>query len=114
MTEMDNTQLIGQAQSYQQQMQAYMMQKESLSIQLIEINKAIEDIEKSKEKDIYRISGPVLIKTQMADAKKDLKEKHDLIKLRLSQIEKKEKGIKDKIDDLRDKLTKPSGSGGAG
>jgi prefoldin beta subunit len=113
--EMDNTRLIGQAQAYQQQMQAYMMQKEQLSIQLMEINKAMEDLEKTKEAEVYRISGPVLIKTKKADATKDLKEKQDLIKMRLSQIEKKEKGIKDKVDDLREKLTKPAaGGGGAG
>ena len=114
MAGLDNTQLIGQAQAYQQQMQAYIMQKEQLSIQLMEINKAVEDLEKTKEADIYRISGPVLIKTKKADAKKDLKEKQDMIKLRLSQIEKREKGIKDKIDELKERLTKPAAAGGAG
>ena len=114
MAGLDNTQLIGQAQAYQQQMQAYIMQKEQLSIQLMEINKAVEDLEKTKEADIYRISGPVLIKTKKADAKKDLKEKQDMIKLRLSQIEKREKGIKDKIDELKERLTKPAATGGAG
>jgi prefoldin beta subunit len=114
MAGIDNTQLIGQAQAYQQQMQAYMVQKESLNMQLMEIKKAVEDLDKTKETEIYRISGPVLIKTTKADAKKDLKDKQDLISMRLSQIEKKEKGIKEKVDDLRDKLTKPSAAGGAG
>ena len=113
----EQTKILGQAQSYQQQMQAFVMQKETLNIQLMEITKAVDDLEKSKEaSEIFRISGPILIKTKKADALKDLKEKQDLIKLRLSSIEKKERGIKEKIDDLREKLTqsKPSGSTGAG
>ena len=114
MAGLENTQLIGQAQAYQQQMQAYLMQKEQLNIQLLEINKAVEDLEKTKEAEIYRISGPVLIKTKKAEATKDLNEKKDLIKLRLAQIEKKEKGIREKIDDLKEKLTKPAAAGGAG
>lgn len=113
-TALDGTHLIGQAQAYQQQMQAYLMQNEQLNMQLLEINKAIEDIENTKETDIYRISGPVLIKTEKATATKDLKEKQDMIKMRITQIEKREKGIKDKIEDLRDKITKPAAIGGAG
>ena len=114
MTALDNTQLIGQAQAYQQQMQAYIMQKEQLSIQLMEINKAADDLDKTKETDVYRISGPVLIKTKKADAAKDLKDKQEMIKLRLAQIEKREKGIKDKIEELKEQLTKPAAAGGAG
>ena len=114
MNESIQNQLIGQAQAFQQQMQAYMVQKEQLTIQLMEITKAVEDLEKSKEPDVFRISGPVLIKTKVTDAKKDLKEKQDLIKLRLSSIEKKEKSIKEKVDALREKLSPPSSSGGAG
>jgi prefoldin beta subunit len=115
MEKSEQAHLIGQAQTFQQQMQGYMLQKEQLSIQLMEINKAIEDLEESKETELYRISGPVLIKTKKADAKKDLKEKQDLIKLRLASIEKKEKGIKEKVDLLREKLTKGSpGEAGGG
>ena len=101
--------LIGQAQAYQQQMQSFMVQKETLNMQLMEISKAIEDLEKSKETDVYRISGPVLIKTSKADAKKDLKDKQDLIKTRLGAIDKSEKKIKDKIEDIREKLTDVAG-----
>ena len=111
---LDNTQIIGQAQAYQQQMQAYIIQKEQLSIQLMEINKAVEDLEKTKETEIYRISGPILIKTKKAAATKELKEKQELIKLRLAQIEKKEKGINEKIDELKKRLAKPGVAGGAG
>ena len=103
-------QLLGQANAYQQQIQSFMVQKESLNMQLMEINKAVEDLEKSKETEVYKISGPVLIKTKKADAKKDLKDKQDLIKMRLESIEKNEKRIKDKIEELRGKLSESTGS----
>ena len=51
----------------------------------------------------------MLIKTSKADAKKDLKDKQDLIKTRLGAIDKSEKKIKDKIEDIREKLTDVAG-----
>ncbi len=104
----DIQQLISQAQLYQQQMQNIMVQKESLNIQLIEISKALEELEKSHaDNDVYRIAGPILIKSGKTEVKKDLKEKEDVIRMRLKTIETGEKRVKDKIEEIRDKMSDP-------
>ena len=99
-------QLLNQAQLYQQQMQSIMVQKESLNMQLLEINNALDEIEKTKEKDLYKVSGPLLIKSAKEEIKKDLAEKKELIDLKLKTLEKSESKIKTKIDELRERLTK--------
>jgi prefoldin beta subunit len=100
-------QLLNQAQLYQQQMQNIFAQKEALNVQLIEIGKALEELEKTKEGEVYKIAGPILIKSKKADAKKDLKEKESAIRMRLKIMEGGEKRIREKIEDLRDKLSGP-------
>ena len=99
-------QAILQAQSYQQQLQVVATQREALNLQLIETGKALEELSKPSKEDVYKIVGPVLIKTKRADAKKDLQSKQDLIKLRMKTLEKSETMLKEKIEGLREKLTK--------
>jgi len=99
-------QLAGQAQLYQQQMQGIAMQKEALNMQVQEINGALDDLEKTKEKTVYKASGPLLIKSSKEDVVKDLGEKKDLIDSRFKLLERSETKIKAKIDELREKITK--------
>ena len=102
----ETKQLLGHAQMYQQQIQTVLAQKEALKLQLAEIEKALEELEKTGERDVYKLAGPVLIKTKLAEVKKDLHEKKKLINLRLKTLEDSERKIKEKLDELRKKLAK--------
>lgn len=102
-------QLLGHAQMYQQQIQTVLAQKEALNLQLAEIKKALEELDKTKETSVYKLAGPVLIKTSITDVKKDLQEKEKLIALRLKTLGSSEDQIKKKLDELREKLTKSEG-----
>lgn len=100
--------LLEQAQVYQQQIQGVITQKETLKMQVMEIDKALEELGKSKETEVYKLSGPVLIKTKKSDAEKDLKEKKETVDLRVKSLEKSEARLKEKIEELRKKLTESS------
>ena len=102
----DAQNLLMEAQSYQQQLQIAAGQKEALNMQLVEITKALEELNKPGSGDIYKISGPILIKTNGAAAKKDLESKKELSMLRLKTVEKSEQNIREKLEELRDKLGK--------
>ncbi len=99
-------QLLGQAQLYQQQMQSILNQKELISMQVMEIDKALEALETTKEKDVFKISGPILIKTGKAEVKKELKEKKEAISLRIKSLEKGENRMKAQMEELRARLSK--------
>ena len=107
----DNTkdvqQLLNQAQLYQQQMHNVMQQKEALNVQLIEISKALEELEKNKNEEVFRIAGPILVKSNSTDVKKDLGKKEAAIKNQLKTIEAGEKRIREKIEDIRDRMSRP-------
>jgi prefoldin beta subunit len=100
-------QLLGQAQVYQQQMQSIMAQKETLKIQQMEIKKALEEITKAAASEhVYKASGPILIKSTKEDVKKELSEKDEFITTRLQTLDRSEKKVKEKIEELREKLSK--------
>lgn len=99
-------QLLGQAQVFQQQMQAISMQKENLNMQSIEIINALDELEKAKTGDVFKIAGPILINTSKEETSKDLKERKELIGIKIKTLEKSEKKIKNKLDELKEKLAK--------
>lgn len=105
----DAQQLLGQAQLYQQQLQGIMAQKEVLTMQLSEIDKALEALEATKEKEVFKIAGPVLIKEGKAGVKTELKEKRDAISLRAKGLEKTEKKLKTQLEGFRAKLSESMG-----
>ncbi|MBI4163359.1 MAG: prefoldin subunit beta [Candidatus Aenigmarchaeota archaeon] len=100
-------QLIGQAQAYQQQLQNVVAQKEAFNMQLMEIKRAVEELENVKE-DVYKVAGPILVKSDPKAVKKELEEKVELIDLRLKTLEKGEEKLKKQIEDLKLKLSKIS------
>ncbi|HJW97375.1 MAG TPA: prefoldin subunit beta [archaeon] len=99
-------QLLGQAQVYQQQMQSILAQKETLKMQQLELKKALEEMEKSHEASVYKASGPILIKSLREDVKKELSERDEFITTRLQTFERSEKKVREKIEELREKLNK--------
>ena len=103
---MNQEEMLNSAAVYQQQLQGVMVQREATGMQILEIKKALEELEKSTEqKDVYRIAGPILLKTPKDEVLKDLKEKEEALGVRLKAIEKEEKRIKIKIDEIKEQLT---------
>ncbi len=104
MTTKEFEQLANQAQIYQQQMQNVITQKAALTMEKNELKKATEEIKKNKGESVYKIAGPILVKADVADVNKDLKDRLELIDLKVKSIEKQEGMIKEKLEYLRTKL----------
>ncbi len=96
-------QLLAQYQSYQQQLQLAMYQKDTLSLQLIEIKNALEELEKS-EGDVYKIVGPVLVKTDREKTISELKEKIEELEVKIKSYEKQIEKLKEKMKEKEEKL----------
>ncbi|MBI2085453.1 MAG: prefoldin subunit beta [Candidatus Aenigmarchaeota archaeon] len=96
--------MIMQFQAYQQQSQMIIGQKDATKAQLMEIDKTLEELEKTGEKEIYKSVGPILIKTNREGIKKDLSEKKEMLELRLKTMDSEDKKTKEKIKDLQEKI----------
>jgi len=97
-------QILVQAQAFQQQMQSILGQKENLKIQQLEIKRALEEIGKTTEQHVYKAVGAIIIKSSKDEVKKELDDRNDFITTRLQTLERSEKKVKEKIDELREKL----------
>jgi prefoldin beta subunit len=97
-------QVLMELQTFQQQMQTVLMQKESLSIQNMEIEKALEELGKSEHDDVYKAVGPILIKSTKKDLTKELNEKKETIDLRIKSLQKQETRLKDKLKESQERF----------
>lgn len=100
----ETQQMLIELQTFQQQMQTVMMQKESLNIQDMEIGKALEELKNATTEDVYKAVGPILIKSTKKDLDKELTEKKESIDLRLKSLQKQEDRIKDKLKEVQGKF----------
>jgi len=58
----------------------------------------------SKEKDAYKITGPIMIKKSSEDLKNELKERKENFNLRIKTLEKAENRITNSLKEMEPKL----------
>jgi prefoldin beta subunit len=100
----ETKQMILEFQAYQQQLQSVAMQRESMKLQDLEIDKAVEELEKSGEKTAFKITGSVMVSKPVADIVTDLKETKEAISIRMRSYEKTETKITDRLKEIQEKL----------
>ncbi len=103
----DTEEKIRQMQILEQTLQGVLVQKQSFQSQEMEIDSALEELEKSKES--YKIVGNIMVKTEVEELKKDLKSKKELLNLRIKNLEKQENQIKESATKLQSDLLKELG-----
>jgi len=104
MNEEEAKELIGQLQSLQQQMQTVVFQKESLKLQDMEIHKAMEELDKTKDTTAYKITGQIMVSKPIEELKKELSETSEDVHVKLKSLEKSEEKINNKLKELQTKL----------
>ena len=96
---------LNQLQQVQQQAQSIAMQKQTLTLQINESKKALDELSKTADdQDVYKTAGPLLIKTTKTDSEADLKDSIEMLEIRQKTIEKQEKRITGKLEELQKNL----------
>lgn len=86
------------------QLQNFLIQRQSLQVEINEIENALSEIKKSDE-EVYKIISGIMIKAEKRVLEKELKEKKELIELKISSIEKQEKIVEKNLSDLTKKIS---------
>jgi len=97
----------------EKQLEVILIQKHQLQIQTNEIRHALEELKKSSG-DVYRSVGSVMIHTTKEAAESDLKERNELIDVRLNAINKQEEKLRTTVMDAQKKLQERMKSYGKG
>ena len=106
MDEQQTREMVGQFQQYQQQLQAILIQKETMQLQLMEINKALEELESTKNDKAYKITGQIMVIKPVEDLKKELTETKEAIEVRINSLGKTEEKVTGKLKELETELRK--------
>lgn len=98
--------MVARFQMLQQQLQNTMLQKETLSINKMEIERAMEELGKTAEKTAYKITGNIMVSKPVTELKKDLENTQEAIDIRIKGLEKTEKRLTEQLRELQKKLEK--------
>jgi len=90
-------------QQYQQQLQVFSMQKQSLQSQLMEFENSIEELNNSTKEEVYKIVGTIMIKKDKIELLSELNESKEKTDLRMSVINKQIDKISKKIKEIQGK-----------
>jgi len=93
---------IHQLQIAEQGMQQLLMQKQTFQTQLMEIESAQEEMKNSDA--VYKVVGNLMLKSKKEEVEKELKEKNEIISLRLKNIERQEEAAQEKVKKIREEL----------
>ncbi len=104
---------IAQLQLMEQNMQNIIIQKQVFQTQMFEIDNALKELEKTKE-ETYKIVGPIMVATNKKDLTEDLKSKKEIIELRIKNLEKQEKKIKEEATQIQSEVMKKLKQKGGG
>jgi len=96
---------IRELQILEQNLQAIIAQKQNFQIELSEIENTLGELVKSG-KDVYKIFGSIMMKSDNEGIKKELKEKQELISLRVKSLESQEKSFSENAGEIRKKVLK--------
>ena len=89
----------------QQNLQAVMIQKQQVEMELSETEKALQELAKASDSEsIYKFAGNLLIKVAKPDIVKELTEKKELANTRKMVLAKQESRFKESIKDLQTKI----------
>ncbi|MEM2760658.1 MAG: prefoldin subunit beta, partial [Nitrososphaerales archaeon] len=89
----------------QQNLQAILMQKQQIEIELAEADKALEELRKINAGDaVYKTAGPVLIKANKDEVIKELEEKKELANTRVMVLSKQETRLKENLKEVQGKI----------
>jgi prefoldin beta subunit len=96
---------ISRLQQLQQNLQAIMMQKQQIELEIVETERALEELSKTTTSDsIYKAAGPLLIKSEKDTVEKELTEKKELANTRVMVLGKQELRVKENLKEVENKI----------
>ncbi|TLZ69731.1 MAG: prefoldin subunit beta [Methanobacteriota archaeon] len=104
---------IQQYQQLQQQLQVLGTQRLQLEAKLREVDSTLEELGKLKDgADVYKSIGMLLVKADDHDAlKKELEDHKETLTIRVKSIQKQEKALGERFEDLQGKIQAALGGG---
>tara|TARA_Y100000310_G_scaffold325801_1_gene389849 strand:+ start:1199 stop:1522 length:324 start_codon:yes stop_codon:yes gene_type:complete len=96
---------IQKLQLLEQSMQNVLAQKNTFQTQLTELENALNEVTKSST-DPFKIVGGIMIESKKSTVIKDLKDKKEMLTLRVTTLEKQENKTREQIQSMQSDVVK--------
>ena len=96
---------IEELQLLESHLQGFLAQKQSVQIELNEINNALGELDKS-EGDVYKVVSGFMLKSTKETLSKELGEKKKMLDMRKDSMEKQEALLEKNISSLKEEVEK--------
>lgn len=81
-------------------------QKQQLQLQSTLIAQSIEELEKTKEKKVFKAVGNIMVQVEVEKTKKELAEKKESLDLRAKSLQKHEESLVNRLNKLKSEIEK--------
>ncbi|MDP2666358.1 MAG: prefoldin subunit beta [Candidatus Diapherotrites archaeon] len=89
------------------------MQKQQLQALVNGLEKSLEEIERTKETNVYKAAGNILVLREKGEVKKELADQKETSSIRLKSVEKQEESLVQKLNTLRSQIESDAAQGAA-
>lgn len=89
-------------------------QKQQYQVQSAMLAKALEELEKTSEKKVFKAIGNILILSDVTDVKKELAEQKEKLDLRIKTLQKQEDSTVQKLNKLKSEIEGASSKASSG
>jgi prefoldin beta subunit len=100
-----NQKKIQEMQILEQNLQNLLYQKQAFQIELSETESALKEVKESKD-EVFKIVGQLMLKANKEKIIEELTNKEKILSLRMTSIEKQENSIIERLESLKEELTK--------
>ncbi len=104
MSEHNHTEERRKLQLLEQSLHSILMQKQQFQAQLLEVESALSELDKTSS--AYKIVGNIMVASKKEDLKKDLETKKEIFSTRMKAMEKQEKSFSEEVKSLREHILK--------
>lgn len=87
----------------EQNLQSLISQKQTFQTNLLEIENALKEVEKTKDNP-FKLVGGVMVESNKKDVVEELRTEKDMVELRLKTLEKQENKLKDELKSVQEEV----------
>ncbi|MBS3149373.1 prefoldin subunit [Candidatus Woesearchaeota archaeon] len=84
----------------EENLRVILVQKQNLQIQLLEMENAISELEKTND-NAYKIVGAIMVELPSEEIKKDLNSKKEIVEIKIKNLDKQENKLKEESNSIQ-------------
>ncbi len=104
---------LAQFQNMQNQLQLIAMQKQQLILSNSDLENAKKELDKMTKGKVYKMVGPLLVESSKEDSIKSIEDDSSVAATKIKVLEKQEKKLSEKFNEMRSELQSMIPGGGA-